>query len=66
MDFKRASWLLNEVSREYGLLGLRFGQVADRKISPEECAKAFVEGQDKIVKYLAEFKAGLHPEKNGT
>lgn len=65
MDFKRASWLLSEVSREYGLLGLRFGQADSGKISVQECAKAFVEGQGKIAKYVAEFNADMNPKKNG-
>jgi hypothetical protein len=54
--FKVIAGHMTEISRNYGILAVRFQQAHDKKISPEELAKVYDKCLDEIEQHLAEVK----------
>lgn len=59
MSLKKASTALTEVSRVYGILGLRLHQVIDHKLTADEFLKQFETGRIEIDKQLDIFKVEI-------
>lgn len=45
---KKAGLIFGELSREYGLVSIRFKQAHEGRITPERCAQDYVESHKKI------------------